>query len=52
MIYTLKKKQGEPVDDFDLLIGVSSVVSQIVMVTNNPSHFERIRGIEIENWTK
>lgn len=46
------RKKGQPIDDFDLLIGVSAVVNGMIMVTNNESHFERITGIEIENWTK
>jgi tRNA(fMet)-specific endonuclease VapC len=46
------RKQGNPIDDFDLLIGVSAVVNNMVLVTNNESHFARIQNIEIENWTK
>jgi tRNA(fMet)-specific endonuclease VapC len=46
------RKKGQPIDDFDLLIGVSSVANGMIMVTNNESHFERINGIEIENWNK
>jgi tRNA(fMet)-specific endonuclease VapC len=39
------QKAGTPVDDFDLLIGVTSVTHSLIMVTNNTSHFKRIRGI-------
>ncbi|WP_139279424.1 PIN domain-containing protein [Tangfeifania diversioriginum] len=46
------RKQGKPIDDFDLLIGVSAVVNNMVLVTNNESHFKRIQNIQIENWTK
>jgi tRNA(fMet)-specific endonuclease VapC len=46
------KKAGTPLDDFDLLIGVSSVIHNLTMVTNNTDHFKRIRGISLENWTK
>jgi tRNA(fMet)-specific endonuclease VapC len=45
------QKIGMPIDDFDLLIGVTSVTHQLIMVTNNVSHFKRITGIEIEDWT-
>jgi tRNA(fMet)-specific endonuclease VapC len=55
-LYAIEKarlrKQGQVVDDFDLLIGVSSVANGMIMVTNNESHFERINGIQIENWAK
>ncbi|MEA3449122.1 MAG: PIN domain-containing protein [Bacteroidota bacterium] len=46
------RKSGRSIDDFDLLIGVSAVVNKLILVTNNESHFDRIEGIEIENWTK
>ncbi len=46
------RKAGNPVDDFDLLIGVTSVAHGLVMVTNNTVHFERISGIQLEDWTK
>ena len=41
-----------PVDDFDLLIGASAIAHDMVLVTNNSKHFERMTGIVIENWTK
>lgn len=46
------KKSGKTIDDFDLLIGVSAVANKLILITNNESHFDRINGIEIENWTK
>ncbi len=45
------KKAGTTVDDFDLLIGVTSVRHKLIMVTNNTNHFKRIRGIKLEDWT-
>ena len=46
------RKKGEPIDDFDLLIGASSIANGMVLVTNNEAHFKRINNIEIENWVK
>lgn len=46
------RKAGMPIDDFDLLIGSTAVSYDMIMVTNNLSHFERIKGIKIEDWTK
>lgn len=46
------RKKGEPIDDFDLLIGISAIANGMILVTNNESHFRRINNIEIENWTK
>ncbi len=48
---TRLKNKGKIVDDFDLLIGVTSVSNNMVLVTNNLKHFERIKNIRIEDWT-
>ena len=46
------RRSGTPIDDFDLLIGVTSVKHDLVMVTNNTQHFTRITGIKLEDWTR
>lgn len=46
------RKAGTPIDDFDLLIGATAIAHNLVMVTNNIKEFERIKGIDIEDWTK
>lgn len=46
------RKAGILIDDFDLLIGSTAVSHDMIMVTNNLSHFERIEGINIEDWAK
>jgi len=45
------QKLGLLIPDFDLLIGVTSIVHSIKLVTNNVKHFKRIEGVEIENWS-
>ncbi len=45
------RKAGTRIDDFDLRIGVTSIINSLVMVTNNTGHFERIKGINLEDWT-
>lgn len=45
------RKVGIPIDDFDLLIGSTAVSHDMIMVTNNLNHFERIEEINIEDWT-
>ena len=42
--------RGAPIGDFDVLIGAHAVALQAVLVTNNTKHFERIRGLKLENW--
>jgi len=44
------KKTGLIIDDFDLLIASTAVINNLVIVTNNQRHFNRIKKIEIENW--
>ena len=46
------RKLGTLIDDFDLLIGCSAVVNNLILVTENEKHFKRIRKIKIENWIK
>ena len=44
------KKKGQLIDDFDLLIGSSAIANEMVLVTRNVKHFNRISSINIENW--
>lgn len=45
------QKSGKIIDDFDLLIGATAVSFDLVMVTNNTNHFNRIADIKLEDWT-
>ena len=42
---------GTAIPDFDLLIGATAVAGNLIMVTNNEKHMNRIENISIENWT-
>lgn len=44
------RQKGKMISDFDLLIGSTAVSNKLIMVTENVREFERIKGIEIENW--
>ncbi len=46
------RRNGQLIDEFDMLIGSSAVHHGYVMVTENLDHFKRIPGIEIENWVE
>lgn len=46
------KKSGNPISDFDLLIGCTAIENDLIMITENAGEFERISGIRIENWVK
>ena len=49
---TLLKKQGNLIDDFDILIGCSAVCHNMIMVSDNVKHLSRIPGIKLENWVE
>jgi len=49
-IYAGLRKSGSPIDDIDILIAGIALSNNLVMVTNNTEHFERIEGLKIENW--
>lgn len=54
-LYTEEKSRlrlnGTPADDdFDLLIGCTSIVNNLTLVTDNTDDFKRIKDIKMENW--
>lgn len=46
------RKAGMMISDFDLLIGCTAIVNDLIMVTENLQEFERISNIKLENWVK
>ena len=50
-IYADLRKKGTPVDDIDLLIAGIALENNLVVVTNNVNHFDRIDGLTVENWS-
>jgi tRNA(fMet)-specific endonuclease VapC len=46
------EKAGIRIPGFDLLIGTTSVVNNLILVTGNEKHLSRIKGVVIENWRK
>ena len=45
------ERLGLPIEDFDLLIGVSGREADMIVVTHNQKHFDRIAGLQTEDWT-
>lgn len=45
-------KKGIIISDFDLLIDSTAVANDLIVITENIKEFERISGIEIDNWIK
>lgn len=44
------RKAGTPVADFDLLIASVAISTNLILVTNNTRHYQRITGLNLENW--
>lgn len=44
------EEKGKRIDDFDLLIGATAIKNDVVLVTDNIKHLERLPNIKIENW--
>lgn len=44
------QKAGTPIGAMDMLIAAHAKSENIVLVTNNTREFERVVGLELENW--
>jgi tRNA(fMet)-specific endonuclease VapC len=42
--------RGTPIGDFDTLIAAHAMELHLTLVTNNGKHFNRIAGLNVENW--
>ena len=45
------EKLGQKLDDFDLLIGATAIANELILVTNNTKHLQRMSVKNIEDWT-
>ena len=44
------ERQGQRLEDADLIIGAIAVSQNATVVTRNRRHYERIPGLAVENW--
>lgn len=44
------RRIGRPVGEFDLLIGATSIVHGLTLVTRNTKDFQNLDRIQLENW--
>ena len=51
LIDTDLRKQGNPIDDIDLLIAGIALENDLVIATRNVGHFSRIQTLTVEDWT-
>ena len=50
MIKAQLKQQGNLIMDADILIGSIAQSNELILVTNNTKHFQRIPNLQLENW--
>ena len=44
--------KGQKIGDMDMFIAATALEEDLILVTGNTEHFERIPGLKIENWMK
>ena len=49
-IYDVLKKKGALIEDADILIAATAIKNELVVITDNTRHFDRIDNLEISNW--
>jgi len=51
-IYSKQRSKGKAIDDIDILIAGIALSNNLILVTNNIRHFEKVEGLKIENWNE
>lgn len=49
-IYAGLRQRGALIGDGDILIAATALEHGLAIVTNNTAHFQRIAGLQLENW--
>ena len=49
-IYADLHRRGALIGDADILIAATGIEHELVVVTNNENHYNRIADIQLENW--
>ena len=44
--------RGAAIEDFDIAIAAHALVERATVATDNTRHFERVPGLEVENWLR
>lgn len=45
------KRTGKPIGPLDMLLAAQALSKDLIFVTNNASEFERVEGLQIEDWS-
>lgn len=51
-LYARLRKTGQMLDDIDILIAGAAIANNLVLVTHNKNHFERIEKLKIVDWSE
>lgn len=51
-LYGHLRSIGQPLQDMDLLIAGTAIINGLVLITNNEAHFDRIPGLDTQNWNR
>jgi tRNA(fMet)-specific endonuclease VapC len=51
-IKTELRKRGQIIGQIDLLLAAQAVNREMTLVTNNMKEFQRVRGLNIEDWSQ
>jgi tRNA(fMet)-specific endonuclease VapC len=46
------RKKGKEIGHTDTIIARIAITNKLQLITNNTNHFNRIKGLEIDNWIK
>jgi len=50
IIYGDLYRRGALIGDADILIAATALEHGLVVITNNEKHYQRVAGVQIENW--
>lgn len=50
LIKTQLKQQGRPIGELDTQIAAHALAEDLVFVTHNTKHFEKVVGLRVEDW--
>ncbi len=49
-VHTLLMSKGQPIGIMDVQIAAHALAENLILVTHNTRHFERIAGLKLEDW--
>jgi tRNA(fMet)-specific endonuclease VapC len=52
MLKSKMETTGNRLDDFDLAIAACALTHNLILVTHNIKHFQRIEGLKVIDWTQ